>query len=283
VTGKLEIKKHYADTPVAGGTIQTHYRAAGRGAPLVMLHPSPLSSAFMQPLMAQLADLAHAIAPDTPGYGMSDALPQPGNDLQPYVQWLAGFLEALQLPAVTLYGSATGAQIAIEFAKAHPQQVGHLVLDNAVHFEDAERADIMQHYFPCLAPQADGSHLQLAWKISDALFRCFPWYAETGASAGGPEPPVALVHATAMGYLQAGEDYARAYRAAFNNERAERLKAVPVPTSVIRWQGSILRLQADRLDSYEWPEHIRMVHCGASPQERFAAIRKAAAAGLSQS
>ena len=207
MTGHLEIKKHYADTLVAGGTIQTHYREAGRGAPLVLLHPSPLSSAFMQPLMAQLANLARVIAPDTPGYGMSDALPQPGDDLRPYVQWLAGFLDALGQPTVTLYGSATGAQIAIEFAKAHPQRVGHLVLDNAVHFEEAEREDIMQHYFPSLAPQADGSHLQLAWQISDALFRRFPWYAEAGAAADGPEPPVALVHATAMGYLQAGEDY----------------------------------------------------------------------------
>ena len=274
------IKKRYADTAVPGGLIQTHYREAGQGSPVLMLHPSPLSSGFMQPLMVELADIARVIAPDTPGYGMSDPLPEPPDDLQGYVAWLAGFLDALELETITLYGSATGAQIAIEFARAFPGRVRHVLLDNAVHFEETERADIMQHYFPSLAPQADGSHLQLAWRIADALFRRFPWYDESAAAAGSPEPPVSVVHATAMGYLQAGEDYARAYRAAFNNERAENLQAVPVPTDIIRWQGSILRAFADRLDGYDWPAHIRMVHCGPSARERFAAIRAAALEAL---
>lgn len=224
--------------------------------------------------MSRNADLGRVIAPDTAGYGNSDPLLKPSKDLSAYIDWLKGFLDALHLERVVLYGSATGAQIAIEFARLYPQRVRHLLADNAVHFENHEREEIMRHYFPSLSPSADGGHLQQTWQIADALFQRFPWYREADeAESTSNDSPVDLVHATVMGYLQAGEDYARAYRAAFNNERAENLQAVSVPTSVIRWQGSILKTYADRLDEFEWPEHISMVHCGSSPEERFAAIR----------
>ncbi|MEM1412642.1 MAG: alpha/beta hydrolase [Pseudomonadota bacterium] len=264
------IRKAYLDTPLAGGVIQTHYRTAGKGKPLVLLHPSPLSSAFMVPVIQTAEDHFRVLALDTPGYGASEPLPTPGDDLTPYVDWLDAVLDAFGLGSVVLYGSATGAQIAIEFACAHPARVEALVLENAVHFEDAERQDIMARYFPSLAPQADGAHLAEAWRMADQLFRGFPWYE---APVDGPSPPVELVHATAMAYLVAGEDYARAYQAAFNNERAERLAQVPVPTSVMRWDGSILKAQADRFDRFEWPAHITMHHSEATPEARFSALR----------
>jgi len=41
---------------------------------------------------------------------------------------------------------------------------------------------------------------------------------------------------------------------------------------VVRWKGSILRRYADRLDTFDWSENIRMVHCGASPEERYVSL-----------
>lgn len=263
----------YIDTDVAGGRLQTHCRLAGSGAPLIMLHPSPLSSAFLAPVMERAAKHLAVYAPDTPGYGQTAALPEPAESLVPYVDWLGGFMDGLGLERAALYGSATGAQIAIEMAKAHPGRVSALVLENAVHFTDEETDAIMAGYFPDISAQADGSHLHTAWTMADALFRGFPWY-EHVASPCDPEPPVAVVHATALAYLQAGPDYARAYRAAFRNERGERLVQVPVPTRVIRWAGGLLREQADRLDDFDWPEHIRMVHCGAGLAARYQALEQ---------
>jgi len=265
------IRRAYVDTPLAGGTIQTHYRTAGEGRPLVLLHPSPLSSAFMTPVIDTARDLYRVIAPDTPGYGASDPLPEPGEDLAPYCDWLEAALDALGLERVLLYGSATGAQIAIEFACRRPARLEGLVLENAVHFEDDEREHILANYFPSLAPRADGAHLLEAWRMADALFRGFPWFE---APMDGPAPPVGLVHATALGYLEAGEDYARAYRAAFRNERAERLARVPVRTAVMRWAGSVLKAQADRLDAFDWPAHITMHPSGPTAEARFAALRE---------
>ena len=121
----------------------------------------------------------------------------------------------LGVTEVALYGSATGAQIAIEFAKAYPEKCRQLILDNAAHFTDSERDDIMSRYFPSIEAQADGAHLQTAWTMAHGLFKWFPWYAQDHDHLiHDDEPPTAMVHATALAYLTAGKDYAQAYRRA---------------------------------------------------------------------
>lgn len=266
-------KRCYADLPAG---YQTHYRRAGSGAPLLLLHPSPMSSGFMQPLIDNLCDLADVIAPDTPGYGNSDPLPNPSDDLSAYVQWLGDFIQTLGFDRVGLYGSATGAQIAIEFANTYPEKLHYLLLDNAAHFNAAERQEILRDYLPDLSPNADGSHLQQVWEIATALYQWFPWYQQDEAHRVGPATvPVELVHATALEYLRAGPDYGRAYRAAFMNEDAARVQSITVPVRVIRWQGSILKTYSDRYDDFAWPEHIQMLHCEKTPEARLQAIRQA--------
>ena len=267
------IRKRYADLAWGRQLQQTHYREAGAGQPLIMLHPSPLSGGFLEPLIERFSSRVRVLAPDTPGYGRSDPLPQPGEDLSAYVDWLRRFQDELGLPCSGLYGSATGAQVAIEFARAHPDRVAFLVLENAVHFTDEEREWILADYFPDMTPRADGAHFERAWEMSARLFQRFPWFDDRPESdLGLPTPPVEVINATAIAYLLAGPDYQRAYRAAFLNEHAGRLQAVPCPTRVIRWQGSILRRYADRLDDFDWPVHIRMVHCGPDPGQRFEAL-----------
>lgn len=269
----VNVRRGYVDTKVPGGAIQTHYRAAGEGPPLLMLHPSPLSSGFLEPVMAAAGDSARCLALDTPGYGQSDPLPAPGEDLKPYVDWLAAAQEALGHASSGLYGSATGAQIAIEFARAHPARVDWLILENAAHFEPEEVERLMDGYFPDLSPRPDGSHFAQTWAIAEALFSRFPWYDASPSSATGkPPPPPEIVHGITMAYQQAGKDYARAYRAAFRNEDARRVREIRVPVAVIRWAGSILKPYSDRYDGFDWPENVRMIHCGPSMDERLAAI-----------
>jgi len=274
----LTARKAYIDTPLPGGVIQTHYRSSGEGPLVLLLHPSPMSSAVMVPTMTALSGLGRLLAPDTPGYGQSDPLPRPGTDLQPYVAWLDALREALGEEQLVIYGSATGAQIAAAYGLAHPGRVRHLVLDNAVHFEDGEREEIMARYFPALEPRQDGAHLQTAWQMAGGLYRGFPWYREPDKPR--PDPPLAVVQATALAYLVAGSDYARAYRAAFDHERIDKLQALTVPTTILRWDGSLLRDFAQRLDEQPWPDHIRLLHSDASVEARFQSLREAVAAAL---
>lgn len=267
------ILKHYANLDCG----QTHYRRGGSGQPVILLHPSPMSSEFLLPIIQSLVESNDVIAPDTAGYGRSDPLPdewlQQHSDLQPYVDWLDLFLQELDLQDVVIYGSATGAQIAIEYAKQAPTRVKHLVLDNAAHFSAEEVADFAKDYFPSLAPQADGEHMDLAWGIAESIFQWFPWYAKDEAHRVGEQTmPAEFVHATAMAYLNAGTNYAEAYRRAFSNERAERLMEVPVPVSIVRWAGSIIKPYVDRFDQFELPEHINMLRLPDGQQERLAGL-----------
>ena len=262
----------------AAGQWQIHYREAGTGAPVLLLHPSPLSSAFMQPLLALFAGQGRAIAWDTPGYGQSDPLPQAGPGLTAYVRALYDVTVALGLDTPLIYGSATGAQIAIEFGKAYPHATRGLLLENAAWFFDSERDAMLASYFPDISPRADGSHLLRVWQMVNQLYQYFPWYDTSAAARVRDTPaPLDIVHKTALDYLLAGPDYHRAYRAAFFNERPEQLQGLRVPTRIMRWPDSLLKKYSDRLDTAELPGNIRMHHAGAGPEVRFAGLSEALA------
>ena len=108
--------------------LQWHYREAGAGAGpvLVLLHPSPRSSAMYEPWMQVLAPHFRVLAIDTPGYGGSEPLPLPlvtaPSTLRDYIGPLRDLLQTIAGPRYMLYGSATGAQIAIAYANVY--QIG---------------------------------------------------------------------------------------------------------------------------------------------------------------
>ncbi|QHJ13854.1 Haloalkane dehalogenase [Paraglaciecola mesophila] len=283
------VLKHYV---TLGGDApwQLHYRSQGADhlPVVVLLHASPMSSAIMLPIMSALSDSFKVIALDTPGYGQSDPLPQfkgaqlptdrdekPDSSLTPYVQALNEFINALGLKQPLLYGSATGAQIAIEYAKAHPSSIKGMVLENAAWFKDDEREAILAEYFPDISPQKDGSHLALVWKMSSQLFHYFPWFdTSESARVGSADMPAQVIQDTLMGYLTAGENYHLAYRAAFMNERPEQLQPVTVPTHILRWPTSLLKQYVDRLDDANLPSNIQMRFAQAGMDGRFIALKQ---------
>ncbi|MBU3023532.1 alpha/beta fold hydrolase [Aestuariibacter sp. A3R04] len=232
----------------------------GAGTPIIVLHPSPLSSRFMQPLMSVLATEGNRIiAWDTPGYGDSDALPSNGGNLHEYADCLREFITGLGISSAIIYGNATGAQIAIEFSKLYPAMCERLILENCAIFTDEERADFFEHYFPDLTPRADGGHLQVAWKMVNQLFEYFPWY-DTSAQArlNTPKPDLDVIQATFMDYLKAGPHYASAYKAALENERPEKLQAVSVTTDIVLWQSSMIHHYCERLRDLTLPSNIAL-------------------------
>ncbi len=254
-------------------TLDLHYRLAGAGPPLFLLHPSPLSSAFMEPLMRRLAGRATLVAPDTPGFGDSAAIASETTGLAPYVEAMIALRLALGLERVAVYGSATGAQIAVEWAKADPDGVAGVVLDNAAIFTDTERERIMAGYFPDVTPVADGSHLARAWQAAHDATMFFPWqFPATENRIAQRLPAAEAIDATARGYLRAGPGYETVYRAAFGNERAERLYPIRAPIVVMRWQGSILRRWTDRFDDHTWGANVVMAHCGPAMAERWSCL-----------
>jgi pimeloyl-ACP methyl ester carboxylesterase len=267
----MDIQRHF----VKAGGLLWHYRQAGDAAlpALVLLHPSPRSSAMFEPWMALLAPHFHVLAPDTPGYGQTPALTIRPGAMADYVGPLHDFLNEVTYAPPIIYGSATGAQLGIAYANAYPAAVRHLLIDNAAHFSDAERAHILARYFPDLTPLPDGSHLKTAWAMCVQQAQFFPWFETDEAhrfSARVPTP--AEVQASLAELLAAGPNYADAYRAAFEHERAAHVQALRVPTTVLRWAGSILLKHIDALLGFKLPAHVQTLHVPAPVSERYAAM-----------
>ena len=269
------VRQSSARLALGGGPIDLHYRVAGSGPPLFLLHPSPFSSAFMVPLMRRLACRATLIAPDTPGFGDSEPVADAGKaqGLAPWVEAMIALRASLGLDRIAVYGSATGAQIAVEWAKADGGAVRGVVLDNAASFSDAERGRIMDGYFPDLRPAADGSHLARAWQAAHDATLFFPWQRPAADGRVAPRlGAAASMDLAARAYLAAGPGYEAAYRAAFLNERAERVRPIEAPLVVLRWQGSILKRWTDRFDELEWGGNVVMAHCGPTPEDRWSCL-----------
>jgi pimeloyl-ACP methyl ester carboxylesterase len=107
--------------------------------PLVLLHPSPLSSRTFAPLLPVLGTDRSLYAVDTPGSGESDP-PAHEPSIADCAAAIGDLLDGLRLREVDLLGYHTGSAIAAEVAIARPKQVRRVVLVGLPVFDAAERA-----------------------------------------------------------------------------------------------------------------------------------------------
>ncbi len=70
---------------------------------------------MFEPLLAHMGTDRLALAPDTPGYGLSDPPPAPLS-IPDYAAALGDAVDALDLGEIDLMGAHTGSRIAVEFA-----------------------------------------------------------------------------------------------------------------------------------------------------------------------
>lgn len=112
---------------VLANDIEMHYRLAGQGDPVVLVHGWPQHSLMWNRVMAELADRYLLIAPDLRGAGGSSITPG-GYDKRTMARDLRAFLEQLDLGPVFLVGYDHGVGVAYQYAAAHPDDVRRLVL-----------------------------------------------------------------------------------------------------------------------------------------------------------
>jgi len=148
----VEFKRGLVRTKL--GTL--HYREAGAGPPIVLLHINQQSSELMLELMAALAPNTRAIAVDYPSHGMSDHVAQQPS-IQDYAACVHEVLQALRVRKVVALGEATGAAVAVELAVAYPDIAGGVVLVNCPYLGDAaSRQALLEEMMRKLRP-ADAS------------------------------------------------------------------------------------------------------------------------------
>jgi pimeloyl-ACP methyl ester carboxylesterase len=119
--------------------VDLHYRETGSGAPLVLLHAFPLSSAMWLAQREGLADAFRVITPDQRGFGGSP-LGEGEPSLEVVADDLAAFLDARGLDRVALGGLSMGGYVAMAFLRRHGQRVSALLLADTKASADTETA-----------------------------------------------------------------------------------------------------------------------------------------------
>ncbi|QBY55231.1 alpha/beta fold hydrolase [Cupriavidus oxalaticus] len=116
------------------------YREAGRaGTPkLLLLHGFPSSSHMFRDLIPRLADRFHIVAPDLPGFGLSD---MPSRDTFAYTfdnlaNVIDRFTEVIGFDRFAVYVFDYGAPTGFRLAVRHPERITAIISQNGNAYEE---------------------------------------------------------------------------------------------------------------------------------------------------
>jgi pimeloyl-ACP methyl ester carboxylesterase len=238
---------------------RVHYRRAGKGPPLVMLHGSPADSEMLASEMAAASEHFTCFALDTPGFGSSDPLPGDTLSVRDLAEATADAISALGLPPCLIYGTHTGAAIAIELGVGWPERATGLILDGLPIFTDAEIAVLFKGYFAPVLIDPLGGHFTSTWIRFRDQFIWFPWISRdvTRLNPVDRPTPAEIDHWVAMFYRSC-KTYGPAYRAAcFYGQGALRAaESLVVPTVYAASAEDMLFPHLDRLPPLKAEQRI---------------------------
>lgn len=206
------IRRGYVDV----GSLRLHYRAAGQpGLPvLLLLHQSPSSSVMYELLMGQLSDRFQLLAPDTPGFGSSDALEHAS--IAGFAGVIHEFMAMLEVSSCFVFGHHTGASIAVQLEHDFPGTAIALALSGPPLLTPEQQQSLPQQASP-FPVAADGSHLLSMWQRMRAK---------------DPGAPLALTQREVLSAFAAGEAYQASYLAVTRQDFAAQLPSLNCPVLV---------------------------------------------------
>ena len=211
------VRRDYAEARFG----QVHYRIVQPEAPvqrpLMCFHLSPSSGRIYGRLLAEMGRDRVALAPDTPGFGDSDAPPE-APEIADYAAVMGEVLDALEIGEVDLMGYHTGSRIALELAQQRPRQVRRLILVSASVYTQDELASQKEHYAGRESDD-DGDFLKAAWDGHKK------WRSA--------DAPLIYVHREVSEALRGGANAWWGHRAAFNYPPAENLPRVKQPVFIL--------------------------------------------------
>jgi pimeloyl-ACP methyl ester carboxylesterase len=123
---------------VAVGGSRIHYKRAGRGPALVLLHGSASSLQHFDRAADLLSESFDVIRPDLPGFGLTGPRKDRDYRVPAYAAAVADFLQALGVPRYAVAGNSLGGDIAWNLALDHPERLTGLVLVNATGYPEKE-------------------------------------------------------------------------------------------------------------------------------------------------
>jgi haloalkane dehalogenase len=121
---------------IQANNLRLHYTEAGQGDPVLLLHGFPTSSHLYRNVLPEIAKTHRAIAPDLPGYGLSEKPLDVKYDYELYADTLSAFLDALGIEKTHLVVHDLGGPAGLYWAVHNPTRVKSIVILNTLVFPD---------------------------------------------------------------------------------------------------------------------------------------------------
>jgi pimeloyl-ACP methyl ester carboxylesterase len=210
----ITVKRAFVET--SNG--QIHYREAGNGPPLLLLHMTNGTSAMYLDIMPTLASRFRVIAMDTLGMGDSDPPPEEFR-IEDYTGSVVEFMDCLRLKRASVLGHHTGAAIAAELAASHPHRLDKLILSACPDRNEEERRKRREELRP-VSLEPDGMHL-----LRDI------WYDRQRLATSTTS--VEMIQRLALMRLQGLDNSYKTFTAVTLYYPSERLPLIQAPTLLI--------------------------------------------------
>lgn len=224
------MRRCYAD--LAHG--QVHYREAGSGQPLLLLHQTASSSSMYERAAPYLTDRFRIICPDTPNFGLSDPLPQKPS-IADYARVMTELMTVLGIDKAPVAGFHTGAHIALELAANHADRVSRAVMVGVLPVKDeAERDEWHKAIIKPWTPDWDGKFLEPNLALLQS-------YMDKSDGEG--------MWQELTQRLLAGPEYWHAYEAVLFQDTIGAAKKVAIPTLYVNPDKDMLIPQTKMLHS----------------------------------
>ncbi|MEO6943870.1 MAG: alpha/beta hydrolase [Lacisediminihabitans sp.] len=182
-----------------------------------MLHQSPLSSRRYQKLLPFLAEFCTPYALDTPGFG--ESTPPDGEwAVADYSKVVTDFAESLRPGIVFLFGRATGAVFALHAASMRKDLFDGVILHGLPVYTVEEREQRLRSFAPPYLINDSGDHFTWIWN------RIHSEYPTIDAS---------LATNLVRDFLDAGPDFATAYRAIWREDVQLWSGGLSIPTLLV--------------------------------------------------
>jgi haloalkane dehalogenase len=245
----IAITRHYLTIGSGTSARRVHYRRAGEGPLLLLVHQSPRSGGEYEDMMRVWGAHFTCIAPDTPGFGQSEPLPKAAPDINDYADALVGLLDAMGISRIPAYGFHSGAIILITALKRHPARFSGIAAGGYAVWTEAEKQAFGVNYTPPFLARPYGEHLVWGWNriLEQAWF--FPWYDtrnETRLQNVHDDP--AKVHDIMLEILDAGDSFRHGYAAVLQAPRdIPSPETVIAPVLITAYDGDPMQAHINRL------------------------------------
>ncbi len=217
---------------------QVHYRyrslpGSNRG-PLLMLHGFPSSAWILQPYVARMGSERPTYAFDLMGMGDSTGLAKPDPGIDDLARAALHGLDKLQIETCDVYGTLTGARVAMEMALLAPGRVRKLILDEPGVQPPEEIEEFLARYMPSLEIDQEGSQYQRIFTFCRDAYVWFPWYRRKLETQRNwvDLPSAEVLHLKTMEILKSMDHITGVFEASERYPVVNKLKQIRVPTLV---------------------------------------------------